>query len=368
MDEFALISRYLAPLAGPEGLGLLDDAALYTPRSGFDLILTKDCLVEGVHFVKGHYGADTAERLLRTNLSDLAAKGARPIGYLLALAWPVQAGDHIDEPYFKAFTLGLKIVQDAYDFSLLGGDTVHISGPMVISASFIGEVPQGHMVKRSGAKVGDDIWVTGSLGNAKLGCALMLGQPIQPKPDGAAIWAYEQAYLRPEPRLLFRKILRQFASACADISDGILADAAHICRASHVTMEIAFEAIPIADAARQWALGQDSVQEALKEVISFGDDYELIFTASPDHAAKLVQGAQGIGLKLTKIGQVKAMMADDTPNDAAKHETVSKITPHRDKVAQDNSANSNWDKQDWVKCYDNKGELIRFQITGYKHF
>jgi len=144
VNEFDFIATYLAPLAGPGGLSLKDDAALLKPSQGKELVLTKDTMVEGVHFPNGHYGGDTAEKLLRVNLSDLAAKGAHPTGYLLSIAWP----KGIDSKYFKGFASGLKDVQEAYDFRLLGGDTTSIDGPMVVTATLIGEVPEGEMVMR----------------------------------------------------------------------------------------------------------------------------------------------------------------------------------------------------------------------------
>ena len=187
MNEFDWIETYLKPLAGPEGLGLLDDAALFKPRQGQDLVLTKDTLVEGVHFFKGEYGAGTAERLMVVNLSDLAAKGARPLGYLLSIAWP----KHLDEANLKqwmqGFAKGLGAQQDAFGFKLFGGDTVRTSGPMTVSATFIGTVPEGEMVKRSAAHIGDDIWVTGTIGDAHLGLLLAQKSEQITEPDGQAI-------------------------------------------------------------------------------------------------------------------------------------------------------------------------------------
>jgi len=334
MDEFSLIRKYLAPLAGAGGLGLLDDAALYTPRAGFDLVLTKDSFVEGVHFAKGRYGGDTAERLLRTNLSDIAAKGARPVGYLLSIAWP----DAADAQFFEGFAAGLRDAQQSYDFTLFGGDTVRTSGPMVISATFFGEVPSGQMVKRSGARAGDDVWVTGALGGAMLGCRLVTGQVIEPAPDGAALWAYEDAYLRPEPRLLFRKTLREYASACADISDGLLSDAGHICRASGTAMRIEFERVPFMAAAKNWAQVQTDTKAAMIELLTFGDDYELVFTAAPDAAGSLISGAEKIGISLTKIGLITSLL---------------------DRASGTENA---------VKCLDAKGAVMTFAKTGYTHF
>jgi len=333
MDEFALIRQYLAPLAGAGGLGLLDDAAIYTPRDGFDLVLTKDSFVEGVHFAHGRYGGDTSERLLRTNLSDLAAKGARPIGYLLSIAWP----DSADIKFFEGFAAGLRDAQESYDFKLFGGDTVRTSGPMVISATVFGEVPSGEMVKRSGAKRGDDVWVTGALGAAMLGCKLITGQGITPPPDGQALWEIENAYLRPEPQLLFRKVLRQYASACADISDGLLSDAGHICRASQVGMELFFEGIPLAHAAKAWATAQNNPQSAKVELLSFGDDYALVFTAAAHNSDAILSAAVGVGVKVTKIGEVVEASG----------------------ITQD---------KPFVSCIDSKGHKLVFPKTGYAHF
>ncbi len=333
MDEFALIRKYLAPLAGAGGLGLLDDAAIYTARPNFDLVLTKDSFVEGVHFAKGRYGGDTAERLLRTNLSDLAAKGAKPVGYLLSIAWPKSA----DVNAFEGFAAGLRDAQQSYDFTLFGGDTVAIDGPMVVSATFIGELPSGTMVKRSGAQIGDDVWVTGNLGGAMLGCQLVTGQGVSPLPAPEALWTFENAYLRPEPRLLFRKILRKYAASCADISDGLFSDAGHICRASNVAMELEFKSLPLAQAAKYWASQQPNPHAAMMELLSFGDDYELVFTAHADNQPQLLHSADNIDLPITKIGRV---IKTNTPLQS----------------------------ESLVTCLDVNGMVMPILKTGYKHF
>lgn len=300
MDEFNFIATHLAPLAGLGGLDLKDDAALLKPRKGKDLILTKDTMVEGVHFPTGHYGGDTAEKLLRVNLSDLAAKGAHPIGYMLSIAWP----KGIDNKYFGGFAAGLRDLQQAYDFKLLGGDTTSIDGPMVVTATLIGEVPQGEMVKRSGAKVGDDVWVTGTIGDAYLGLQSVLGNELTPQPNAEALWHFEEAYYRPEPRLLFRKNLRSYATACADISDGFVADAGHVAKASGVGFIINADKIPLSSPAGVWLSAQDDEDAAFKALITAGDDYELVLTASPQNAAELRKAAKAIGLRLSNVGQV----------------------------------------------------------------
>ena len=298
MDEFDFIATYLAPLAGKGGLSLADDAAILTPRVGKDLILTKDAMVEGVHFPKGHYGGDTAEKLLRVNLSDLAAKGARPLGYLLSIVWP----DNIDPLHFQGFAAGLSDVQKAYDFELLGGDTTRSTGPMVVSATLIGEVPKGTMVTRSGAQIGDDIWVSGSLGDAYLGLQNVLGTALDPAPSAEAIWHFEEAYYRPEPRLLLRKALRSHATACADISDGMLADAGHIAKASGRRFDIELETLPLSPFAQDWAQNDT---ERLTALITAGDDYELVFTAPASMRKALSVQGDKIGCPLTRVGTVR---------------------------------------------------------------
>ncbi|MDA8708359.1 thiamine-phosphate kinase [Hellea sp.] len=325
MDEFDFIATYLAPLAGPGGLGLKDDAAILKPSVGKDLILTKDTMVEGVHFPKGHYGGDTAEKLLRVNLSDLAAKGANPIGYMLSIAWPKS----VDDRYFKGFAAGLRDVQDAYDFKLLGGDTTSIEGPMVVTATLIGDVPEGQMVTRSGAKSGDDVWVTGTIGDAFLGLQTVLGQALEPQPSPEGLWHFETAYYRPEPRLLFRKTLRQYASACADVSDGLVADTAHVAAASNLRFVLDADKIPLSLHAGAWLSGQSNEEDVFKSLITAGDDYELVFTASPQAASNIRKAAKAIGLRLAKIGTAE--------------------------------------KGDGVSVLLNNAEM-RFATTGHKHF
>ena len=297
MDEFDFIATYLAPLAGEGGLGLKDDAAILTPSAGKELVLTKDTMVEGVHFPQGHYGGDTAEKLLRVNLSDLAAKGARPVGYLLSIVWP----EDIQPEYFKGFAQGLSDVQQAYDFHLLGGDTTKSAGPMVVSATLIGDVPAGTMVPRSGASIGDDVWVSGTIGDAYLGLQNVLGTSLNPMPDAEAIWHFEEAYYRPTPQLLMRKLLRTYATACADISDGLIADVGHVARASGCGFELSLEGMPLSSHAAHWV--GDS-QARCVTLLTAGDDYELVFTAKPDARMAVKKSAEKIGITLSLIGTV----------------------------------------------------------------
>lgn len=301
MDEFEFIRTHLSPLAGPEGLNLTDDAACLTPPLGCDLVLTKDTMVEGVHFPKGRHGGDTAEKLLRVNLSDLAAKGARPLGYLLSLALPRD----VDRRLLTGFVKGLRDVQDAYDFTLWGGDTVSTSGPMIVTATLIGAVPMGTMVTRSGAFVGDDIWITGAIGDAYLGLQHVLGRAIEPVPDGEARHHWEEAYLRPEPRLLLRKLLRKYATAAVDISDGLVADISHICEASKLGADIHIEDVPMSGPTQTWLHGQIDRDKALAILLTAGDDYEVAFTSQPENRAAIRNTAGELGLELRRIGECR---------------------------------------------------------------
>ncbi|CAM3795667.1 thiamine-phosphate kinase [Litorimonas haliclonae] len=305
MDEFDWIQTYLAPLAGPEGLKLLDDAALYTPSDGQDLILTQDSLIEGIHFLQGEYGAGTASRLMAVNLSDLAAKGARPVGYLLSVAWPKHLSSSDLKRWMHAFSKGLKTEQDRFGFSLFGGDTVKTEGPMSISATFIGVVPRGKAVLRSGAQLGDDIWVTGTIGDAYLGLQLAQKTPetLKHGPSREDLWVWEEAFRHPTPRLLFRKTLRRYATACADISDGLLSEAGHIAKASQKSLSVKLADIPLSNASLKWCTAK--AEEARRvELATNGDDYELLFTARPEDAGHILTGADKINLAVTRVGKV----------------------------------------------------------------
>lgn len=325
MTEFDFIAQYLAPLAGPEGLGLLDDAALLKLPTGKELVITQDTMVEGVHFPQGEWGAGTAEKLLRVNLSDLAAKAATPWGYFLSLSLPKD----MDERWFAAFAKGLEAGQQAFDWHLMGGDTTRTEGPLVISLTAIGTVPRGKMVRRSGAKPGDLLYVTASIGDASLGLDLALGRKVTPL-TGEAIHVWEEAYQRPEPRLLLRKVLREFASAALDVSDGLIADAGHLAKASKVQLEIELERIPFSKPAQDWVEAQHNKLAAKKRLVTAGDDYEILCAVDRQNSFEFESAAQALGVSVTCIGQAT--------------------------------------KGEGVICLDAKKMPITFDQTGYRHF
>ena len=300
MNEFDLIERYFAPLAGPEGIGLKDDTARYTPRADHDLLITTDSFVESVHFPKGMYGANVAERLLRTNLSDIAAKGGAPLGYQLSVS--MSPGEM--EQWIPAFAKGLETTQVEYGCTLWGGDMTATVGPAVYSITLIGEVRKGDMIERAGASLGDDVWLSGTLGDAMLGCDLATKRPILPVPKGEHIFAFEMAYWCPEPAFAYKNILLKFATAAADVSDGIMADVAHISKLSRTCATLNFDALPFSMGAESWADAQKDPMQSRKSLAGFGDDYGVVFAANPENRQAIFDAARKAKLKLTLIGSM----------------------------------------------------------------
>jgi thiamine-monophosphate kinase len=285
VDEFEAIARLLRPLAegAPEALGLRDDAAVVPSRPGFDLVITKDAMVEGVHFLQDDPPDLIARKLLRVNLSDLAAKGAEPYGYFLAAAWPARFG----WPERERFAAGLAQDQARFGLKLMGGDTVSTPGPLTLSATLLGWVPTGRTVLRSGARPGDRLLVSGTIGDGVLGLKAARGEL-----DDA--WLADR-YRLPEPRLDLTDALRANATAAADVSDGLIADAGHIAEASGVALLIELERVPLSAPAKAWLEAQPDPGAALVQLTTGGDDYEVVCTAPAGH-----------GLPLTEIGVVIA--------------------------------------------------------------
>ena len=297
-DEFETIARLLRPLAGaPEALGLMDDAAAIPGRPGQDLIVSNDAMVAGVHFLDADPLDLVARKLLRTNLSDLAAKGAEPYGYFLAVAWPAGAGWAERE----RFAAGLAEDQARFGLTLLGGDTVSTPGPLTLSMTILGWTPAGAMVRRSAARHGDRVLVSGTIGDGWLGL-----QAARRELGGVAPAAVEWLagrYRLPEPRLELREVLRARAGGAADVSDGLIADAGHIARASGVQLRLTLERLPVSEPASQWLARQPDRARALAALATGGDDYEIVLTAAPAHAQALITEAEASGVALTEIGE-----------------------------------------------------------------
>jgi thiamine-monophosphate kinase len=275
--EHDLIASHFAPLASPKGkppaFGLLDDTALVASVVGLDTLLTTDTLISGVHFFADDDPVDIAWKALAVNVSDIVAKGGRPDGYLLNLSLPVD----YSEDHLARFASGLQQAQSRYGCRLLGGDTVVTPGPLTISISLQGEIPSGRMVRRDGAHVGDQIYCSGTIGDAALGLRVRHGDLL------AGLSADDtdhllSRYLRPQPRLELASLLEQYASAALDISDGLAGDFEKLCTASSVGGKIDAPLVPLSPAAKR-AIAQTPL--LLNTAFTGGDDYEALFTIAP---------------------------------------------------------------------------------------
>lgn len=321
MNEFELIRRYFhfsagqaaETMAGAVDLGVGDDCALLSLPPGEQLAVTTDTLVSGVHFTADGNPSLIARRALRVNLSDLAAMGAEPLGFQLALTLP-----NLDTVWLAAFSAGL--AEDARQFNcpLIGGDTT--KGPLAITITLLGSVPKGQALTRAGASVGDLLFVTGTLGDSAAGLACLQAG----KDDGFLL----QRYWLPEPRLTAGHCLRGLATAALDISDGLLQDIAHIARASGLSARIHANQLPLSTALRQSASREQSQAWAL----CGGDDYELCFTLAPKNRAEMLARLGRLGIAASCIGEM----------------VPAGLTP--------------------VDCLDDDGKPIALAQGGYDHF
>ncbi len=323
MDEFGFIAEHLAKLAGAEALELKDDVALFSPPKAQQIVISTDTLVEAVHFTKGQFDADLAAKLIAVNVSDIIAKGAKPIGYTLSLA----LGKTIGEADLVEFVSGLAKAQQDYGLKLWGGDTTKTKGQTVLTLTIFGLIPTGKTVLRAGAKQGDLLCVSGTIGNAYLGLKCVQGKmPLALLKTRR--WL--QAYKTPKPPFALYEALRKYANAAIDISDGLIADAAHLARASNVAAEIYLTTIPLSSDTSGWVLCQDDNIAARVKLATGGDDYQLLFSISQKYLPKLLKQAEAFDIAITAIG---------------------KIT-----------------RGSGVVCLDSKGKLIKIDRPGYTHF
>lgn len=300
-DEFALIARYFAPLAAgaPGACGLTDDvAALDGLHSQDQLIVKADAIVGGVHFLSGDPPDLVARKLLRVNLSDLAGKGARPLGYLMTCAFPRE----IDEPWLAAFVDGLAADQKEFGLSLLGGDTTATPGPVTLSAMVLGAVARDRLPRRSDACDGDAVLVSGSLGDGALGLDV-LQERIAPRNAKDRDYLVGR-YRLPQPRCALGLALAKagIVHAGMDISDGLLADLGHICAASGLGADIEWQRLPLSAPAARLVAARPELRE---RVAAGGDDYELLLTTSADDVAAAMSVAACTGVPLTAIGRMR---------------------------------------------------------------
>lgn len=298
--EDRLIARYFRPLARhPGAFGFMDDASAITPPSDHDLVLKTDGLIAGVHFFPDDPADSVARKALRVNLSDLAAKGAKPLGCLLSIALPKE----FRQEWLADFTAGLGADAEAYGCPLLGGDTDSTPGPITIYIAAIGTLPIGTMVRRSGARVGDRVFVSGTIGDAALG--------LRVRRDGsvAAQWKLDTAmrehlvsrFQVPQPRMTLAEIIRTHASAAMDVSDGLAADLGKLCQVSGASADIEVARVPLSPAAAAAFTADASL---IEPILTGGEDYEILCAVPPASLAMFRADAAAAGVRVTEIGRI----------------------------------------------------------------
>ena len=322
IGEFERIARFFAPLAGPGALNLSDDVALIDGPAGEQYALTTDTIIEGVDYFPDDPPFQVAQKLLRVNLSDIAAKGAVPFGYLLTTALPKTHGD----TWLAEFTKGLAADQKEFGVMLLGGDSSGTPGPATLTLALIGKVAKGRAVLRSTARAGDQIYVSGTLGDAALGLAVRKGEL------GKELSAAERDYLvdryrLPRPRVALGPHLGGIAHAMIDISDGLLADLGHISGASGLRGVVRQSLLPLSPAARTAIAANPTLNSA---VTGGGDDYELLLTAPAEAADAIAKASAAVGVPVTAIGAME--------------------------------------KGDGVALLDAAGRALKVELKGYAHF
>jgi thiamine-monophosphate kinase len=307
--EFALIARHFRPLAGPGALDLGDDAALLDPPPGMQLVLAADAMVEGVHYLATDQPETVGRKLLRVNLSDLAAMGAEPLGYLMTTAFPCG----VDDAWIAGFVAGLAEDQREFGLSVLGGDTVSTPGPACLSLTIVGAVPPGQALRRVGARPGDAVWVSGTIGDGALGLRVLQGS-LPADPDGHLAGRTRL----PRPGLSHGQALRGVARAAMDVSDGLVQDLGHLCRAAGgCGAEIEAAALPLSPAAAA-LMAADPALLAL--CLTGGDDYELLFAGPAGAEEEIARRAHASGTPVMRIGrfvegpsEVTVLAADGAP-------------------------------------------------------
>jgi thiamine-monophosphate kinase len=297
--EDSLIARYFRPLATDPGAFNLDDDAAALKPSGDDIVVTTDAIVEGVHFLPDDPPDTIARKALRVNLSDLAAKGAVPAGFVLTLALR-----SADDAWLKPFAAALGEDARYFGCPLLGGDTVSTPGPLMISITAFGRVPVGKMVHRSGARPGDRVVVTGTIGDAALGLAVLKGGKIHAAlNDAASRDLLIGRYRVPQSRVALAAIVRDHASAAMDVSDGLAGDLNKLCAVSGVSAVIDLDSIPLSDVARD-LVSRGTV--GIETLIAGGDDYEILCTVADHRVEAFSQAAKLAGVAVDSIGMVVA--------------------------------------------------------------
>lgn len=297
--EFELIARHFAPLAGPGGLGLLDDAAFLQPQPGHEIVVTTDAIVADVHFFADDPPDSIGGKALGVNLSDLAAKGADPIGFTLALVMPAATEDR----WLAAFASGLGRMAAAHGCPLLGGDTVVSPGPLTLSVTAFGTLPEGRMVRRGGTRTGDLLFATGHIGDAAIGLKARLAERAGagwPLADDHLAYLTDR-YLLPRPRTAVAAALRRHASAAMDVSDGLVGDLTKMLALAGVGADVQLDEVPLSVAARA-AIRHDPA--LLDTALTGGDDYEILSSVPAEEAKAFVAACLAAGVPAVQVGIV----------------------------------------------------------------
>ena len=290
LGEFELIERFFTRPTRRAVLGVGDDCALFMPHPGMQVATSTDLLIEGRHFLSTVAPARLGHKALAVNLSDLAACGAQPFAFTLSLALP-----RVEASWLEGFSRGLLALADAHDCELIGGDTTQ--GPLAIGISVFGEVPEGLALLRSGARAGDDLYVSGTVGDARLALEVFRGTLAL---DGERFERVRRAMERPEPRVALGVALRGVASAALDVSDGLLGDLSHLLRRSGVGATVEADAVP-----RSAELAAQPLEVQRLCTLSGGDDYELLFTAAPAARESVAAAARAAGVAAARIGRIE---------------------------------------------------------------
>lgn len=304
MTEFSLIERYCQGIGASHEstiLGVGDDAALLQVPPGMELVVSVDTMVEGVHFFPEVSPANLAHKLTAVNLSDMAAMGAEPRWATLALSLP-----HQDNDWLAEFSQSLDQISTEFGLQLVGGDTTQ--GPLILTMQVMGLVEQGSALRRNGARPGDDIYVSGAIGDAALALASLQGKASL---DEAAFKKVIKRLETPVPQLKLGRALRGVGTSCIDISDGLIAELEHIAQNSQVAMKIDIDQVPVSDSYRQYV----SAGGALDLALTGGDDYQLLFTAPTDRQQQIKDLSEALGIKISKIGQVLDRMNGNIESD-----------------------------------------------------
>ena len=291
LGEFDLIAKYFTRSVKRAALGVGDDCALFATSPGTQLAVSSDMLVEGRHFLPTVAPERLGHKALAVNLSDLAACGAKPVAFTLALALP-----RVDEVFLAGFARGLLALADAHECELIGGDTTQ--GPLNICITVFGEVPTGQALLRSGARAGDELYASGMLGDARAALEVFRGTLAL---QGEAFDTVRLAMERPQPRVALGTALRGVATSAIDVSDGLLGDLVHILRRSNLGATLEVDAVP-----RSAVLATLPLAQQRQFTLAGGDDYELVFSAPPERAAQVTAAARAAGVAVTRIGRIEA--------------------------------------------------------------